>query len=176
MDASRRPNSFAGGRYDECMATITESLHVPCPYVRAKSYLHETLSEAAKNAPQPLQLTATLPVADVQLEKTVLVHYAKGTDPMHFDEPWNVTWEPRPGGVYPSFSGTLTVRADEDYTGSILELAGAYAPPLGVAGALFDKALGQKIASVTMGELLAKIAERMMERYEREEAAKASAP
>ncbi|SRR5579872_491002 len=158
------------------MPTIKESLPVQCPYVRAKSYLHETLSEAARSAPQPLQLTATFPGADLQLEKTVLVRYEEGTDPMHFDEPWNVTWHPLPGGVYPSFSGILTVRADEDYTKAILELAGTYVPPLGVPGLVFDKALGQRIASTTMHELLAKIAKGMMERYLREEAAKAPAP
>jgi hypothetical protein len=155
------------------MTTIKESLHVECPYVRAKAYLHDTLAQAcASGAPQRLHLTAPLPGTQIEFQKTVLVHYGCGTDPMHFDEPWIVNWEAEQGGIYPSFRGALTVRADEDYTGAILELSGAYTPPLGVAGSVFDKALGQKIASATMQTLLAQIAGEMLERYRREEAAK----
>ncbi len=155
------------------MATINETLRVACPYVRAREYVHEALSEAAKShAEQPLILTAPLPVGQGDLKKGVRVRYAVGTDPMHFDEPWYIGWEPEPGGFYPSFSGMLTVRADEDYDSAILELTGSYAAPLGAAGVLFDKALGKQIASSTVQALLAKIAAELMARYRREEAAK----
>jgi hypothetical protein len=158
------------------MTTIRETLGVACPYVRARQYLHDELSEACKSAsPHVLRLAAPVPATEIELQKTVLVRYACGKDPMHFDEPWIVNWEPERGGVYPSFSGVLTVRADEDYTGAILELSGAYAPPLGAAGAVFDLTLGRKIASATMQALLGSIAGDMVEKYQREEAAKTNA-
>jgi hypothetical protein len=47
-----------------------------------------------------------------------------GIDPMHFDQPWKVRWEPTAGGIYPAFAVVLAVRADEDYDDSMLELAG----------------------------------------------------
>lgn len=158
------------------MTTIQESLRVACPYVRAREYLHEGLTQATRSGvPQVLNLTAPLPGSGVELQKSVLVRYSRGRDPMHFDEPWIVNWEPEPGGAYPSFSGTLSVRSDEDYTGSIIEVSGAYAPPMGAAGALFDRALGRKIAAATMQALLAKIAGDMVTRYNREEAQKRQA-
>lgn len=155
------------------MATIKETLRVACPYVRAREYLHDALSLAAKSRiEQPMILTAPLPVGHITLEKGVRARYAAAGDPMHFDEPWHVSWDPEPGGVYPSFSGVLTVRADEDYDSANLELAGSYAAPLGPAGMLFDKALGIKIASSTVQALLAKISAEMIARYRREETAK----
>jgi hypothetical protein len=158
------------------MTRITESLHLACPYVRSRAYLHELLeSPAAGGAPQLLHLTTSVPGTNIEIEKGVRVTYAHGSDPMHFDEPWTVQWTPEPGGVYPAFSGTLTVRADETYSGSILELEGQYSPPLGTAGKMFDKAFGQRIAGLTMQTLLSNLASEMVARYEREEAAKARA-
>lgn len=158
------------------MTSIKESLCLGCPYVRARAYLHEMLEDAAlSRAPQPLHLTTSVPGTNIEIEKGVRVTYSHGSDPMHFDEPWTVCWTPEPGGVYPRFAGTLTVRADEDYTGAILELEGTYAPPMGAAGRLFDKALGQRIAALTMKTLLRTLASEMMLRYKREEAAKVRA-
>lgn len=158
------------------MANIKETFHVACPYVRAREYMHEALSQVAKShIEQPLLLTAPMPIGQLELEKSARVRYAPGTDPMHFDEPWHIGWEPEAGGIYPSFSGELTVRADEDYDSAVLELTGSYTAPLGAAGAVFDKAVGQKIASSTMQALLAKIAAEMTARYQREEAAKRAA-
>lgn len=164
-------------RYDKpAMTSIKESLQLACPYVRARAYLHEMLEDAALNqTPQLLHLTTSVPGTNIEIEKSVLVMYAHGSDPMHFDEPWTVCWTPEPGGVYPAFSGTLTVRADEDYRAAILELEGAYSPPMGTAGRLFDKALGQRIARLTMQTLLRNVGSEMTVRYGREEAAKVRA-
>jgi len=159
------------------MTTIKEHLRVACPYLRAREYLHDALSVAATTRiEQPLILTAPLPVGHLTLQKGVQVRYAAANDPMHFDEPWHVSWDPEPGGVYPSFSGVLAVRADDDYDSAILELTGSYAAPLGPAGMLFDKALGVKLASNTVQALLAQIATQMTARYQREEAAKTLRP
>ena len=155
------------------MTSIKQTLHLDCPYVRAKAYLHDALQAAAlSRTPQLLHLSASLPGTGIELEKGVRVSYQPTVDPFHFDEPWIVDWTPEPGGRYPSFRGTLTVRADEDYTGAILELEGSYAPPMGAMGQVFDAALGRRIAGSTMRRLLSSIGDEMTSRYEREEAAK----
>lgn len=155
------------------MTHIYERRFLKCPYVRAREYLRGTLEAAAQDKTvETLPLTAALSFVPGALEKNVLVRYERGSDPLHFDEPWNVFWSPEGGGPYPDFSGTLTVRADESYRGAVLELTGDYVPPLGTVGRAFDMVLGSKIASSTAKALLEQIAVRMEERYHSEENAK----
>jgi hypothetical protein len=155
------------------MTNINESLRVECPYVRAKDYLMNAVSDASQaGLPGTLELTATLPATKAEFSKRVRVTYAAAIDPMHFDQPWHVHWEPEPGGIYPSFDGQLVVRADDSYRFGILELQGTYTPPLGAAGKLFDAALGHTIAAATAQRLLQNIAADMVDRCKAEEAAK----
>lgn len=155
------------------MAQIQESLRVECPYVRAKEYLENAVRDAAQaGLPGTLELTAAFPATNIKLSKRVRVTYAPAFDPMHFDQPWHVRWEPEPGGIYPSFDGQLVVRADESYRFAILELHGTYTPPLGAAGRMFDAALGHTIAATTAQRLLQNIAADMVDRCDAEEAAK----
>jgi hypothetical protein len=158
------------------MTNLHESLHLACPYVRAKQQLHDRLATAAESGtPESLELTAVLGATNVELAKNVQVTYAKGTDPMHFDEPFRVRWTPEAGGIYPTFDGQLTVRADENYESAILELEGEYTPPVGNAGRVFDAAFGRTIAGTTAQRLLASIAAGMVSCYDAEEAAKSAA-
>lgn len=156
------------------MTTLCERLTVHCPYVRARDYLAAMLNPQGGNSGEE-RLTLTAPLDALgggNLEKAVIVRYWAGADPMHFDQPWHVSWTPEHGGPFPDFDGELTVRADEGYGTAVLELTGSYKPPLGAAGRAFDAAIGHRIASATAQRLLAEIGDRMRERYEREEAAK----
>jgi len=159
------------------MATmIYERQLTECPYSRARGYLHEAIEGAAHNAgATTLPLKANLPLLKGAVEKNVLVRYAKGQDPLRFDEPWLVHWTPDGGGPYPDFDGELTVRADESYRRAILELRGEYTPPLGTFGQAFDLVLGAKIAARTARALLQEIARIMEERFHSEEALKEKA-
>ena len=153
------------------MSALHERLSVACPYTLAKGYLDAELRDlAATGRETTLRLHAAFPGAE--FARDVLVSYAAGTDPRHFDQPWRVHWTPKGGGPYPDFDGQLTVRADYDYNAAILELEGEYRPPGGLAGAAFDLALGTRIASQTAHELLGEIAARMEAHYHRDEAAK----
>ena len=96
--------------------------------------------------------------------KDVQVTFSQAADPMHFDAPWAVHWE-APQGTFPSFDGTLCVTSDETYTTSIIELRGEYIPPLGLAGQIFDHAVGSRIASATARDLLKGIAREVEARY-----------
>ena len=100
---------------------------------------------------------------EVSPQKRVLVRYERGCDPLHFDEPWNVFWTPEGGGPYPDFAGELTVRADENFRGAVLELTGEYVPPLDDGRAL-DIVESAKITSAAAKELLARIARYIEER------------
>jgi hypothetical protein len=68
----------------------------------------------------------------------------------------DVEWRPHDGGLYPVFHGTLSV---EDVTGNFcrFDLDGAYVPPLGLTGAVFDSVVGHHIALAAARELLDEI-------------------
>jgi hypothetical protein len=157
------------------MSNLYQRRYLNCPYARAKELLAQTLAAAATSGDAKL-LQLRLQLAEgASLSKEVVVTVAPGADPMHFDQPWRVQWVPTTGGLYPSFSGTLTVRADENYETSILEVAGGYEPPLGAVGAAFDSVIGSRIAHATARELLRSIGSRMEEQYRAEEAGKPAA-
>jgi hypothetical protein len=160
------------------MSTLFYRRYLACPYDRARRALEETLRDlAATGRPVVQRLRVPVPGVDSAekgVEKDVVITYGVGQDPLHFDQPWTVHWTPANGGPFPEFNGTLTVRADEDYTTCALELRGAYEPPLGVPGALFDTVLGSRIASSTAREFLKEIGTRIETRYREEERAKAA--
>ncbi|HET9029896.1 MAG TPA: hypothetical protein VFN49_06935 [Candidatus Aquilonibacter sp.] len=160
------------------MSTLFHRRYLACPYDRARLALHDALNDFAETGePQLARLRVPLPgveTAGPALEKDVVLTYGHGTDPLHFDQPWTVRWAPSNGGPFPTFNGTLTVRADEDYSTCALELRGTYEPPLGAAGAMFDTVLGSRIASATARELLREVGSRIEQRYREEEQAKAA--
>ncbi len=145
--------------------------YLKCPYNRARELLADDVADAAASGAQR-HLTLALPAfGGNEISKVVTVSVAAAIDPRHFDEPWRLHWEPL-SGPYPHFDGTLTIRADEDWTTSILELQGAYQPPLGAVGAAFDSLVGSRIAHETARELLRKLGESLESRYRAGEDAK----
>ncbi len=121
------------------------------------------------------RLTLRVPLGSARgIEKEVVVTYAARSDPMHFDDPWYIHWAPDGGGLYPEFDGELTIRADQDYPTSIIELTGSYVPPLGIVGAAFDAVAGSKIAAATARTLLKTIGDSMERGYAAEAAGKLS--
>lgn len=155
------------------MSRLYQSRLVNCPYNRARQLLEETLAPAvASERPEPLRLRMPLVAGAGELERDVAVSYSRGSDPMHFDQPWKVHWQPIGGGPYPVFEGTLTVRADEDYDTCSVELQGHYDPPLGAAGKLFDAVAGARIANATAREFLRSVGEALETRHRAEEGRK----
>ncbi len=158
------------------MSTLFHRRYLACPYDRARRVLKETLQDlAAKGTPVIQRLRVPVPGSDSDsiVEKDMRVTYGVGNDPLHFDQPWNVHWTPADGDAFPEFNGTLTVRADEDYMTSALELRGTYEPTLGVPGVVFDTVLGSRIASATAREYLKEIGTRIEHRHREEERTKA---
>ncbi|HEY5339548.1 MAG TPA: hypothetical protein VIK27_00850 [Candidatus Aquilonibacter sp.] len=154
------------------MSNLYQRRYLNCPYNRARELLASAVQAAATSGDSEV-LRLRLPVSDeAALSKDVWISFAPGRDPMHFDQPWTVTWEPSGGGLYPAFRGTLTVRADESYHTSMLELSGVYEPPLGAVGAVFDAVVGSRIAHGTARELLRTIGSEIEVNYRSSEAEK----
>jgi hypothetical protein len=151
------------------MTHVYECITLRCPYARARKYLRESLEPVAQtNASHALALPPARPGSP---QKTMLVRYELGRDPMQFDEPWRVFWTPQGGGPYPDFGGELIVRADQAYSGAVLELHGEYKPPTGIVGKAFDSLMGARVAAATARTLLKHIATQMEERFEGEASA-----
>jgi hypothetical protein len=147
------------------MTSLLQRYLLRCPYRRAREYLRASLNAIAETGEtRVIRLRAPISHTGGALEKDVYVRFGHGVDPLHFDEPWTVHWSAA-SGAYPEFDGTLTVRADEDYDTSVLELSGNYTPPFGVAGAAFDALLGSRIASSTAREFLRAMADDMEASY-----------
>jgi len=157
------------------VTSLHEHRFLKCPYARAKHYLRESLERIAQSHAEKT-IALHVPLGGIagggSASKNVIATYAPGFDSMHFDQPWKIHWTPEGGGPYPDFDGELTVRADEDYPTSILELTGKYRPPMGVAGAIFDAMAGSQIAKLTAQELLKNIGDKMEEQYNAEEKTK----
>ena len=152
------------------MSQLLERRVVGCPYNLAQRYVADSVGPSARSGVATrLELTVSGP--GLELTKNVVAWFAPSTDPMHFDQPWRLRWMPK-AGPYPEFDGELTVRADETYQTSLLELRGTYRPPGGALGAAFDWAAGSRIATATARELLKRIGEEMESRYQRDEQAK----
>jgi|SRR5665213_528021 len=154
------------------MTSIAERHFVPCPYGLAKSFLASELFPIDVGQLEWIIHVTPTTTEGIDLSKAVDVTVSRAIVPMHFDEPWNVTWAPHGGGPYPTFLGTLTVRADEDWNVSTLELKGSYEPPLGPAGKAFDTLLRSRLATITAKALLAQIGDRLIAQYRSNEGTK----
>jgi len=152
------------------MPPLLQRRYVRCPYQRARAYLEEALSElAATGVPKLVKLQLPFTIEDQGgFEKDMLFTFGTGVDPLHFDQPWTVRWAAQGPGSYPDFDGTLTVRADDDFRSSVLELLGMYQ----TAGEPFDAVADFRLASATAREFLRTIACDYEGRYDSEEAAK----
>ena len=149
------------------MSTVTGSVYLHCPVDRVVAYLREGFAAIASTGPQRHELHAHVPGTKIDLSKAVLISCM----PLNDDEngPWLVTWEPEPGGVYPTFEGVLSARA-HDKDSAVLELDGEYKPPFGGAGVAFDKLLGHRLATDTAQEFLMELAAEMRARFAYEQA------
>jgi hypothetical protein len=156
--------SCAWTKLEAKVTHIHERRLLSCPYVSARDYLRDAML-ASSNGQKTHSLPRTAPIASSGgTEKRVLVRYEPGRDPLQFDEPWNVYWTPEGGGPYPDFAGELTVRADENFRGAVLELTGDYFPPRDAAGQTLDMVAAAKLASAAAKGLLEQIARYLEDR------------
>jgi len=155
------------------MSDLLQRRVVACPYHLAQRYLSDCIqARIGAGEAGHLALTCSLPGGG-QMVREVLVTYTVSADPMQFDQPWRIHWTPK-AGPYPDFDGELTVRADETYQSSLVELNGTYLPPGGLAGQAFDSVFGGRIAAATAQALLERIGTELESHYARDERGKAT--
>jgi hypothetical protein len=90
------------------------------------------------------------------------------TDDTMVHEALMVIWQSRSRLPLPDFHGLLTVRVRAP--GTEVSIHGSYVPPFGIAGKLFDVAIGRGIARATLRKLLDDICRYLGTEYEAERA------
>ena len=128
------------------MSHIFEYTTVECPFDQVPERLQAHVQRSEGRIPLRVKL------GELRLERDVDFRIA--TKPGYPGyRLLDVSWEPKDGGPYPRFAGTLSV-AEDAYGWSRIEIDGQYRPPFGVAGAAFDAAVGHQIAQNTASGLL----------------------
>jgi hypothetical protein len=135
------------------MAEVYDSVSVHCPYERIPDYLIAYFRRLGAVNGAHATLALKVPVADLAVEREVIATVSPRPGHRRY-EALNLTWTPKDGGPYPSFTGGVSIRR-QDRTSATLELAGTYEPPYGVVGHAFDATLGRRIAATAVRTLLA---------------------
>ena len=134
-----------------------------CPVAEAESRIEAYFAQRrGPDGIAHLPLRVSLPrlplLRGLSLEHDVTVTAYRDRDDQNLNDLIRIAWEPEGGGAFPKFKGTLVAWAEHDPEMSFIEIDGTYAPPLGVAGELFDEAVGETIAEHTAQTLLRDIA------------------
>ena len=90
----------------------------------------------------------------LSLDREVRVEARQARDDQNLNDLIRIKWGPEGKAILPTFEGTLVVSREGDPHRSCIELDGAYQPPLGTGGEVFDLAIGQRIAQSTAHEFL----------------------
>jgi hypothetical protein len=136
------------------MSEIHECLTVLCPFDQVRQAIAAYVGSLPVEHGSPV-VALRVAVGDLVVERRadlVLKHARSHAGYEILD----IEWRPYDGGLYPVFRGILSV---EDVTGNYchFDLDGAYVPPLGLAGAVFDSVVGHHIALTAARELLDEI-------------------
>ena len=152
------------------MTAIVEKELVHAPLASANTFLQAFF--AAHPAPKGPGARVLLHAGDTTQSAIVCLQPAHRPEDM--TPRYKVQWEAEGGGPYPVFDGELTVGGDEDYNAFWLVLDGAYAPPGGVAGQVFDAVIGRRIAATSARGLLSEIRIEIEALFAAQESAKRS--
>ena len=148
---------------------LRERIYVTVPLTRAAGLLERFLTGRVPPEGHAARLELSVPDLPLGLQHAVLATFERVGPASGWNDTVRVKWRPDGGGPFPDFDGSLKIVADEDYTGFWLALDGAYVPPGGIAGKLFDAALGTRIAHATGRRLLEEIRAEMEATFGREE-------
>jgi hypothetical protein len=149
---------------------------VACPSIQARTHLEHFFAEHDKGDGAVIALRASLGLPGfpaLNVERDCLARLSREQPDSSMIQHYRVAWASASGGPFPRFEGTLSIPDGEDYTSCWLALDGHYEPPLGVAGEVFDLAIGQRIAAETGNDLLTRIGTAIEASYAGVEAAKA---
>ncbi len=141
------------------VSRIVVEREVRCPFSVAHEYAEDFLRDAERSVEVHVPLRdfiAGLPGAARAPVKMVFALHPDEAESGRLHDALAIEWHAGTR-LFPLFHGTLRLRiASVDST--LLTFEGAYRPPLGPVGVVFDAAVGQRIARATMSELLDRIA------------------
>jgi len=146
------------------MRHISQRREVHCPYVRALLYLDRYLAHigwSERSTVVTLRLRFPIGPDDAGLglaiDKEAIAMLERSSKHLGLEQRIAVTWRPElEQEPFPTFTGTLALEAATPKA-CALTLDGTYEPPLGIAGKVFDAALGRRIAEATAEQLLKEI-------------------
>jgi len=155
------------------MTNTHERLYLDAPYAQAQGALERRLGLWQGRGDCTLTLVA--PVNGRDVARTVTAHAEQIPGAANYTVAYYLRWkagDTASGIPTPGFSGTLTLSAGEDYHECSLLLDGAYEPPGGLPGVVFDQLLGRRIAHSTLTGLLEGVAQELQREHTAIEAAK----
>lgn len=126
------------------MSEVRVTSYCECPFSTAIDLAQRALRE------RHMQVSPVETVAENVAHTTKIVD--DGTDRTRIHDALLLAWKPEHRGLFPDFTGVLTVRPKD--RGVWMRLQGRYNPPFGIAGKLFDVVAGQRIAERTVRRLL----------------------
>jgi len=151
------------------LTPIAEKELVRAPLGSAAGFLQAFF--AAHPAPNGEGARIVLRAGDVA--QSAIISLEPAHRPADMTPRYRVHWEAEGGGPYPVYDGILTIGADNDYNTFWLVLDGAYAPPGGVPGQVFDAVIGHRIATASARGLLTDIRAAVETQFAVQERAKA---
>jgi len=160
-----------GGKQDGVVPAITRIVLervARCPFSVAHDYAEDYLREAEREVEVRVpfrDLVRALPGQARRAVKLVFALHPDETEGGRGHDAMMIEWHAGTR-LFPNFHGTLRLRI-ATIESTRLTFEGAYRPPLGTFGLVFDALLGRRIARATMRELLERIAAGL-ERRERE--------
>jgi len=153
------------------MTAIAEKALVHAPLASASGFLEAFFADRA--APQGEGARVILRAGNAGHAAILTLKPAHRPEDM--TPRYRVHCEADGSGPYPTYDGELSIGADVDYDAFWLVLEGAYAPPGGPAGKIFDVVAGRAIAAAAARGLLAQIRAEIEVLFSAQERAKVSA-
>jgi len=160
------------------MSHLEQRISVACPLGQAASRLTQFFTEhgnaSADTAKLSLKLDLSVPGVPIpiSLARSVIATIQPHRRPSDMTPRFDVQWAPEKAGPLPLFSGELVVMAHEDYRSFDLCLRGDYEPPMGIVGAGFDAAIGNRVAHATADQLLHSVRDLIEREFQSDEARK----
>jgi hypothetical protein len=138
-----------------------------CPFSVAHDYVEDFFRSAEGGIEVRVPLRDFVVGIGGRLRRPVRLVFARHPDETEEGRLHDAVMLEWTGGtrVLPDFHGTLRLRIETVETTRIT-LEGAWRPPFGLAGRLFDAVIGRGIAKATMRDLLARIAVALERREE----------
>jgi hypothetical protein len=163
------------------MSELVRTVHVLCPVSQAKMHLDSYFDGHTHDLPNGEKSTDIMLKAPgfpggATLQRNVDVKIERHKHPVDAFDTISVEWAVPGVNFYPKFHGTLNVEGSDDYNSFTLALRGAYNPPGGLVGEVFDIAVGHRIAEATADHLLNEIRDSIERDFHKVEAGKRKDP